>query len=318
MNEGVFRVLRALGDGQAWSRSTLIRRAGEAHSVVADLEKKKAKWFEQSGSELKLSTLGLAAYAREQHARLSVAEALTEGSEHAATHTDDAPSLAARFAAIAARRPSPKRELDQVHATPAASLRRARLLAERGEHQRGVLFLGDDDLASVAVALALADEELTRTIHTLDLDPELVELFQGLPLLLDASLHDLREPLPRELRGRFGAVVSDPPYAPEGFALFLSRALSALKPDGTLYLHFGGSRRASERVLQKQKIVGEHGLLITEVVPDFMRYEGAESIGSKSSLWICQMTPQARPLPEERLTASELYTRRAPTESTEA
>lgn len=300
MNEGVFRILRALGDGQVHARSALVRISGEAHSAIADLEKRKTKWFELSGSEVCLSTLGLAAYAREQHARLVTAEAM-DGSE-----------LRTRFDEIAASRPAPKRELDQVHATPESALKRAQLLAERGEHQRGVLFLGDDDLASVALGLALREVELARKIHVLDLDEDLVTLLGGAELPIEATKHDLREPLPREMRGRYGAVVTDPPYAPEGFALFLSRAIAALKSDGTLYLHFGGSRRAPERILQKQRIVAERGLLLEEIHPGFMRYEGAESIGSQSSLWICRKTPQSKPLSEEALTAGELYTRRTP------
>ena len=47
-----------------------------------------------------------------------------------------------------------------------------------------------------------------------------------------------------------------------------------------------------------------------EVVPDFGEYEGAESLGARSSMWICRRTPRTKPL---RVRADgELYTRRAP------
>ena len=104
---------------------------------------------------------------------------------------------------------------------------------------------------------------------------------------------------------------SDPPYAPEGFALFVSRAIALLKDDGRLYLCFGQSRRASERGLEKQRILAEAGLLLEAALPDFNRYEGAEAIGSRSALYVARRTPRSRPLVTGRVDG-ELYTRRPP------
>jgi predicted methyltransferase len=163
--------------------------------------------------------------------------------------------------------------------------------------------LGDDDLTSVALQL------LGHACVVLDIDEELVAFLveRG----IDAHVHDLRAPLPRAQRGSFGAVFSDPPYAPEGFTLFGSRAAEALRPDDARYwVAFGWSRRASERGLAKQVVLGELGFVAEEVVPDFGEYEGAESLGARSALWICRRTPRTKPL---RVNADgELYTRRAP------
>ena len=189
-------------------------------------------------------------------------------------------------------------------------LKRARLLVEQGEHQRGLLFLGDDDLTSVATALVGIDRPTT----VVEVDSRLVAL---LSLTSEERgwdnrvvTHDLRAPLPSKWRGKYGCVFTDPPYSVEGFSLFVSRAVEVLKPDGRLYVCFGHSRRARERGLQKQKVLADAGLLVEQVLADFNRYEGAESIGSKSALWVLSMTPKSKPLIKGQYTG-ELYTSRA-------
>ena len=115
----------------------------------------------------------------------------------------------------------------------------------------------------------------------------------------------------RAMRGRVGAVFTVPPSAVEGCSLFVSRAIELLKPDGRLYVCFGQSRRASERGLQKQRALGEAGLLVEAVFEDFNQYEGAEAIGSRSALWRCRVTPETRPLIRGEAQGS-LYTSRSP------
>ena len=127
----------------------------------------------------------------------------------------------------------------------------------------------------------------------------------------DIIHHDLRQPVSRALKGRFGAVFTDPPYAVEGFRLFISRAIEMLKPDGRVYVCFGHSRRASERGLQKQRVLSDAGLLVEAVFEGFNEYDGAESIGSRSALWRCRVTPETRPLVRGSV-EGELYTSRSP------
>lgn len=289
LDEGVFRVLRVLAPERvAMARSELLRRAGEPHSVVAALEKEHPALLAQTGDKLAISEDGRGVLAAELARRR--------------------PALGLEVLETALRdttreRPRVKRELDQVHLTLASVARRATRLVEAGEPGRGLLFLGDDDLTSLALRL------LGHDATVLDVDDELVDFLGARGI--DARLHDLREPLPTALRGAFGAVFSDPPYAPEGFGLFGSRAVEALRVDDARYwVAFGWSRRASERGLAKQSQLTELGFVAEEVVPDFGTYEGAESLGAKSALWICRRTPKAKPLRARG--EGELYTRRAP------
>jgi len=295
--EGAFRVLRALGDGRSLSQDEIVHAAGEASSVVRDVIERYPKWFEDSERRFRCSERGLAALARELVAR----ESCEAGAE----------SWRTPYEAMAAERPAPKRALDQVYVTMDTAVRRAELLLEAGEHQRGLVFLGDDDLTSAAVQLAGAGRKVTAV----DSDEEMLEILARHAAEHgwehDTVHHDLRQPIPKAMRGRYGAVFTDPPYALEGFRLFVSRAAEMLKPDGRLYVCFGQSRRASERGLQKQRVLGEAGFLIEAVFEDFNHYDGAEAIGSRSALWRCRVTPETRPLVRGEV-EGPLYTSRPP------
>ena len=297
MYEGAFRVLRALGDGRSLSPDEIVHVSGEASSVVRESLGRYSKWFHEEDGRVRCSERGLAALAREMVAR-------------------DAPNIADTtwrndYQAMADERGTPKRELDQIYVTTDTAVRRAELLLGSGEHQRGLAFLGDDDLSSAAVQLAGA----ARKVTVLDTDDDVLDLLRRHAEVrgweLDVINHDLRHPIPKALEGRFGAVFTDPPYAIEGFSLFISRAVEMLKPDGRLYVCFGQSRRASERGLQKQRVLGEAGLLVEAVFEDFNEYDGAEAIGSRSALWRCRVTPETKPLVRGEVDGP-LYTSRPP------
>ena len=297
MYEGAFRILRALGDGRSLAQDEIVHAAGEASSVVREVIERYPKWFEDDERRFRCSERGLAALARELVAR-SAGEAGAE-------------SWRAAYEAMAAERPTPKRALDQVYVTTDTAVRRAELLLEAGEHQRGLVFLGDDDLTSAAVQLAGAGRKVTAV----DTDEEMLRILsrhaEEHGWEQDTVHHDLRQPTPKSMLGRYGAVFTDPPYAIEGFRLFVSRAAEMLKPDGRLYICFGQSRRASERGLQKQRVLGEAGFLVEAVFEDFNHYQGAEAIGSRSALWRCRVTPETKPLVRGEV-EGPLYTSRPP------
>ena len=297
MYEGAFRILRALGDGRSLSQDEIVHAAGEASSVVREVIERYPKWFEDDERRFRCSERGLAALAREL-----VARELGEPS---------ARSWRAGYDAMTAERSTPKRALDQVYVTTDTAVRRAELLLEAGEHQRGLVFLGDDDLTSAAVQLAGAGRKVTA----IDTDEEILQILarhaEQHGWEHDTVHHDLRQPIPKAMHSRYGAVFTDPPYAIEGFRLFVSRAAEMLKPDGRLYVCFGQSRRASERGLQKQRVLGDAGFLVEAVFEDFNHYQGAEAIGSRSALWRCRVTPETRPLVRGEV-EGPLYTSRPP------
>ena len=237
MHEGAFRVLRALADRQRRRRPALARVAGEAESVLRELLTRYPKWFDEDPDGVRATDVGLAALATEFAAR-HPAEGTRPGDS-------DEAALVTAFQTLAEGRAPLRPELDQVWATAPSVLARARYLIEAGEVQRGLALLGDDDLTSLALGLLGA----SRGAHVLDVDEALLRFLTERAARegygLDATLADAREPLPAVLRGRFGAVFTDPPYADEGFALFLGRAIELTRPDARLYVCFGASRRAA-------------------------------------------------------------------------
>ncbi len=289
MDSGEFRVLDALGDATL-SRTELVRRSGEPHSVLRAVAKERADLFAESGDRFRLSTDGVRELTAARQARALGAERSNA-------------ELEEMLRALGAGRGSIRRDLDQVYATPQSVVRRARFLVAEGCAEGSLLFLGDDDLTSAATRALAGDADLA----VLEVDPELVALLKKAEV--DVREHDLREPIPVELRER-DAVFTDPPYAIEGFALFIARAIEALREGGVLYLAFGASRRAPDRALAKQRLLAECGLVVREVRRDFTEYDGAESIGARSDLWVLHTTPQTR---VPRIGADgELYTRRKP------
>lgn len=205
-------------------------------------------------------------------------------------------------------RPSPDRTLDQFYATPATTLRRAKKLAQMGDiYQRHLAFLGDDDLTSIACALT----HQAKSITVFEIDDRLINLIRDISKKLNLDItvvkQDLTKPLDKKYSHSFDTVFTDPPYTSDGITLFLNRAVDLLIPQfsSRLYLCYGNSDRARERKLLIQKIISDFGFLIHSKLFHFNFYQGAQSIGSRSSLYLLDWTPQ---LKSKALSFSKIYT----------
>ncbi len=140
-----------------------------------------------------------------------------------------------QFKNITSNRPKAIPDFDQGPITPEGTILRVLVLYERGDLEgREILFLGDDDLTSIAAALTgypkrmvvlEADERIVNFIN------ENVEKI-GLNSL-QAMVYDVRNPLPQELRRSFDTFLTDPVETLRGFNLFLSRCALSLKGEGS-------------------------------------------------------------------------------------
>lgn len=204
-------------------------------------------------------------------------------------------------------RPKPNRNLDQFWATEETVLQRAVLLGNiPGISQKKLLFLGDDDLTSIAFTLLFRAERVT----VVDIDSRLLQFLkivaQEERLPIETFEHDLRNSLPKPEFKRYDVVFFDPPYTPEALNTWFIRAMEATleggrnrtrkKPETLSRKHYlfcyGYTDRETERGLKIQQVITSLGLIIQEKVRDFNRYYGAESIGSKSDLFLLQPTPK--------------------------
>jgi hypothetical protein len=192
---------------------------------------------------------------------------------------------------LVAGAPRARRELDHVAATPETLYRRAEFLAERYSLEGAdVLFLGDHDLTSLALGLAVPG---TR-IAVVDVDEDLLAYVdrsaRDLGLSVSCWFGDLRLGLPATLRSGFDLVFTDPPYTSEGLRLFTLRAFSAMKPDSRsrFVLCYGYSDLQPQEGLHVQRLLDTLQSVIEEVRPGFNRYAAAPAIGGASNLYVVQ------------------------------
>jgi predicted methyltransferase len=202
-----------------------------------------------------------------------------------------AADLTAALTPAAAAVPPVRVELDQTHCTPQTKTRRVLAMHDAGALAgRRVLVLGDDDLVSLALAeFAREHGSGPAEVTVVELDPALAGFLRdrlaGAPFPARVVEHDLADPLPADLLGRFDTVQTDPPYTVAGASLFLDRAASALRPGpGAEVFVSLGVRRPAETVALQQAMT-RLGLAVRALSPGFNDYVGAGVLGGTSSLW---------------------------------
>ena len=209
-------------------------------------------------------------------------------------------------------RPSAKREYDQFTATLETTARRATLIEFFGDiKDKRLLFLGDDDFTSVAIA----SFKTARDIVAADIDDRILDnikiVSQKEGFEVRTMSYDARKALPKDLRGKFDAVFTDPPYTQMAVELFISRAVAALdatNQSARIYACYGNSDRAKERFLPVYDVFVKSGLMTRWVFDKFNRYAGAESIGNSSTLFICDVTPKTKPIISNKDYSEPIYT----------
>ena len=219
----------------------------------------------------------------------------------------DLEEIAAELTEIAATAPSVDLAIDQSHCTVETKVRRALyLLRETSLSRSSLLLLGDDDLTSIAVALVAQRYGVAANVTVLDVDERVVEFIEQHAPEADCRVHDLREPLPDDLRGAFGVVMTDPPYTVEGAALFLARAVSALRESGEVLLCFGPKDHADSLELYRRMV--SMGLYPRALHRNFSEYLGAGVLGGVSHLHHLVAVAAAGERPEQAYVDGPIYT----------
>jgi len=193
-------------------------------------------------------------------------------------------------------RPRPYTWLDQAFCTPETAVLRALFMLEEGDVEgRRIIFLGDDDLTSIATGLLRA----SRKITVIDIDERLLELINDASrsegINIECVHHDLREPLPNGLKNSYDVVFTDPPYTIQGLKLFLSRGIEALRKRRCASIYLAFAHKPPKEMLSLQAAINEMGLYIREMIPRFNRYEGAEMFANTTFLAKLETTEVTRP-----------------------
>ena len=290
----VLDLLFALRDGEAVENNELIRKVGVSKNAINKVKERLASVLKPVSKDTQLDAdhiQEVQALFNENYKPEEVLGAILED--------DGYKQAIGILETISGKRLSPERRYDQFTATMETTARRASLLQFFGDvHGKRLLFLGDDDFTSVAVANIGSAEK----VSVVDIDERIlseIETVSGDHNLGIKNVHyDARKILPAELRGKFDVVFTDPPYTTEGIDLFTSRAIESLdKANKTarIYVCYGNSDRAKERFLSIYEVLTNSGLMTRWVFDKFNRYHGAESIGSASSLFVTEVTPKTKP-----------------------
>lgn len=180
------------------------------------------------------------------------------------------------FHRIVASRPQAIPEFDQGFIEPEITIARVIFMYARGdlEGQR-ILFLGDDDLTSIAAALT----GLPKEIAVLEIDERILNFIYHIAMIkkwdnLKLYKYDVRDSFPANLSDQYNTFFTDPVETLPGLNLFLSRCTQALKDvKGTGYLgltHLEASRQKWHSI---QKMLLEMGYVITDLIHNFHSYD---------------------------------------------
>ncbi|PHM72971.1 S-adenosylmethionine decarboxylase proenzyme [Xenorhabdus sp. KJ12.1] len=207
--------------------------------------------------------------------------------------------LAGLLAPIYDSRPRVNVLLDQAHATLDTSVRRVMLLLKNPIiFKQKILFLGDDDLTSVALMMAFKKlgHYDHKNIHVKDLDEDLLKFIEDVSMkngfTINTEYLDLKEP--NKYVRSFDVILTDPPYTFSGLKLFLSRAISFSKNEGSEILLSFGQKKPKENH-EVQKLFSDQNLFIKSIYPQFNKYYGGSIIGNVSDLYILSVTKNTYP-----------------------
>lgn len=298
--------LVALGEGPI-DLDSLIRRSGLSRRSIEELLAAAAPDLDRRGHRYVLRSDRRAAYEErfdlrkvDRHQLSSVLDPLERPD-----------GALAAVAELTRRRPRGRAHLDHVAATPETLLRRASWLSRTYDLGRTrLVFLGDHDLTSLATWLLHPGIDA----QVVDLDEDLLAYLDTEARRLGADLRcsyaDLRFGLPRDVVGWGDVIFTDPPYTPEGAALFARRGLEALRNRdfGQVLVAYGFGERQPTLGWKVQQALSNLGLVYEAVLPDFNTYIGGQAIGSTSDLYVCRPTPRSWKLPRQP-DAAHIYTR---------
>lgn len=223
----------------------------------------------------------------------------------------------ARLTEILDQSPQVDVQIDQSQCTVETSLRRAILcLREHCLIGKNILCVGDDDLVSISLGLLLKRlfpnaKEQRAGLTVMDIDERFLRFIGDMAAIEDISVTcrhvDLRRPLPQEWSGQYDCFFTDPPYTLQGLTLFLSRGLSALKPEKGCPIFLSFAHKSPDFTWSMQREFVRMGLSVRQVQLHFNQYIGAQMIGNSGQMIVLTTTEFAEP-PIKGSFEDELYT----------
>lgn len=195
----------------------------------------------------------------------------------------DLENLIPTLKSIWERKPKPTLLFDQRPVTLKTSLKRvAYLLSNNDVYRNNIVFLGDDDLTGICLAMANSDCNIT----VLDADERLIDFVNDIAseyhLNLKAKVLNVMDDVPDDLKGKFDVLMTDPTPEKIPFTVFMNTAIDLLKSDGILYTSIYSS--AMDKNMDLQRVITDMNLYITEMIPNFTHYQYIYDLYSPSDI----------------------------------
>lgn len=201
-----------------------------------------------------------------------------------------------RYEELVRGRPAPLAAYDQGYQTTDSVMRRVALMVAQGDVEgKEVIVLGDDDLASIALALT----GLPRSVVVIEIDRRLCDFIEQAArragLNITVYCRSLTDRLPTELLGRFDTFLTDPTETEHGLLLFLEKGFMCLKKGEGRAGYFGITRIESnigKWHVWERELLNRYAITFTHILPDFSLYANWEDPDEQP---IPDFPPFARP-----------------------
>lgn len=224
----------------------------------------------------RLSSRG-ASLARELHVSAAVDHkcSVCEGS---GTEWLGLESVYGEYSAIFEKRPRGEDPyLDQGAMTPQSLFRRiAQMIQEGDVGGKDIAALGDDDLASLALALTGLPEQVTVFEIDARICDYIADVASQRGLKIRVVQQDLAKLLPAKMPGTFDTFLCDPPETEAGLLLFVEKGLSLLKGGDAHAGYFGATVMEASLAKWRRwqtRLLRDHDIAFTHILPPFTEYE---------------------------------------------
>ena len=178
-------------------------------------------------------------------------------------------------------RPKSKVSFGQLFCTPDTSFRRIELIMrDFSSPDTKVLFLGDDDLCSIALK-SLSDFK----VHMLDLDRELIKFIDSKNMGIKTRVANLKRGIPKDLQDYFDAVMIDPFWDLKRTEMFLEPAIVSMKKNSKskLYISICPFVMGKDYKIFQQTIIQKE-LIFSEIIKHFSYYIMTDDKGGYSKV----------------------------------
>ncbi len=312
--EGVKAFFRVVYQNQGISTKETAKKLKMPIPIVAAIKQEAIKEdLIEAGATLRLSELGLTFCQEELGLELHQTRVCSNCEGVKYVIPQEFSKIIDKFIDIIKERPGVDVTVDQAHATPETSFRRALLALEKGLlFNKKIAFIGDDDYISIAIILLW--QELYGAggpeLVVFDIDKRILkhieETAKSLGYVIKTVCYDVRGCLPEEHLADFDVIFTDPPYTIPGADVFLLRASQLLKSKIGLNVIFSFGQKPPKESYQLQNKILEKGFCIEEIITGFNEYLGAAILGNVGQLMVLSKATDKMEKVQEIM--SEIYT----------